>query len=293
MRFVIVTGMSGAGKSTALKILEDIGYFCVDNLPIQLLNKFADLAFQPNVGLDRVALGVDIRSGDALDEIGEVLDYLDEKQYAYEIVFLDSDDSTLVKRYKETRRTHPLAANQSVNEGIIEERKRLEFLRQKAKVILNTSKLLSKELRAEMEEIFKDNKEYKNIFVTVMSFGFKNGLPMDADMVFDVRFMPNPYYVTELRNLTGNDQVVQEFVMHSPESHIFLEKLESMVDFLIPHYIEEGKNQLVIALGCTGGKHRSVTIANKLYDHLSKDSSLGVRVEHRDIGLGNHGTNFK
>ncbi len=294
MRFVIVTGMSGSGKSTALKILEDIGYFCVDNLPVVLIDKFAELITQStSQSIDRVALGVDVRSGQALKEMGQVLDTLEAKQYAYEILFLDSNDQTLIKRYKETRRNHPLAINGRVNEGIVKERQALEFLRQRANVIIDTSKLLSKELRVQLEEIFKDNKEYKNLFVTVMSFGFKNGIPVDADLVFDVRFLPNPYYDVELRELTGEDARIQDYVMASEESHQFIDKLNDMIDFLIPHYIEEGKNQLVIAIGCTGGKHRSVTVACKLYEHLSADTSLGVRIEHRDMVKGNHGTSFK
>lgn len=293
MRFVIVTGMSGAGKSTALKILEDIGYFCVDNLPLMLITKFAELTLQTSSGIDKVALGVDIRSGEALGKMDDVLSYMEEKEYPYEILFLDADDRTLIKRYKETRRNHPLAPNQRVNEGIEQERQALQFLRQKSTVIIDTSKLLAKELRAELEDIFQENKAYKNIFVTVMSFGFKNGIPVDADLVFDVRFMPNPYYDLELRNLTGNDLAIQNYVMESPVSQAFVEKLNDMVDFLIPHYVEEGKNQLVIAIGCTGGKHRSVTVANKLYEHLKCDDSLGLRIEHRDIGRENHGTNFK
>lgn len=293
MRFVIVTGMSGAGKSTALKILEDIGYFCVDNLPLMLITKFAELTLQTSSGIDKVALGVDIRSGEALGKMDDVLSYMEEKEYPYEILFLDADDRTLIKRYKETRRNHPLAPNQRVNEGIEQERQALQFLRQKSTVIIDTSKLLAKELRAELEDIFQENKAYKNIFVTVMSFGFKNGIPVDADLVFDVRFMPNPYYDLELRNLTGNDLAIQNYVMESPVSQVFVEKLNDMVDFLIPHYVEEGKNQLVIAIGCTGGKHRSVTVANKLYEHLKCDDSLGLRIEHRDIGRENHGTNFK
>lgn len=293
MRFVIVTGMSGAGKSTALKILEDIGYFCVDNLPLMLITKFAELTLQTSSGIDKVALGIDIRSGEALGKMDDVLSYMEEKEYPYEILFLDADDRTLIKRYKETRRNHPLAPNQRVNEGIEQERQALQFLRQKSTVIIDTSKLLAKELRAELEDIFQENKAYKNIFVTVMSFGFKNGIPVDADLVFDVRFMPNPYYDLELRNLTGNDPAIQNYVMESPVSQVFVEKLNDMVDFLIPHYVEEGKNQLVIAIGCTGGKHRSVTVANKLYEHLKCDDSLGLRIEHRDIGRENHGTNFK
>ena len=255
MRFVIVTGMSGAGKSTALKILEDAGYFCVDNLPIPLLEKFAQFIVEGNSGsIQKVALG------------------------------LDAEDEVLVKRYKETRRTHPLAGSGRVENGIREERRRLKYLKEHADYILDSSQLLTRELKAELDKIFVKNMGFKNLMITVLSFGFKYGIPSDSDLVFDVRFLPNPYYIDELRPLSGNDKPVSDYVMNCEASRIFLDKLADMVSFLIPNYIQEGKNQLVVSIGCTGGKHRSVTLANALYQRLEQSEEYGVRIEHRDIG---------
>ena len=284
MRFVIITGMSGAGKSSALKTLEDNNYFCVDNLPIELILKFAELTFSDKNSNDKnVALGIDIRSGQALSELDYILDKMKKSGYHYEILFLDANDDVLIKRFKETRRAHPLTPEGRVDEGIVNERKQLEFLRKQADYIIDTSTLLIRELRMEIEKIFVENKEYKNLFVTILSFGFKSGIPVDADLIFDVRFMPNPYYIDELKHKTGNDDEVKDFVMSSEVSQKFLDKLYDMIKFLIPNYVKEGKNQLVIGVGCTGGKHRSVTVANMLYDRLSEDKNLGIKVAHRDI----------
>ena len=284
MKFVILTGMSGAGKSTALKMMEDIGFYCVDNLPIPLLEKFVELSELQNAELQKVALGIDARSGQALEELREVLDRIEAKGEDFEILFLDSEDSVLVKRYKETRRSHPLAPNERVDKGIALERERLAFLKQRADYILDTSQLLTRELKAEIEKIFLKNQDYKNLFITVLSFGFKYGIPVDSDLVFDVRFLPNPYYVEGLRAKTGNDAEIQEYVLQFKEAHAFLDKLNDMIEFLIPNYIAEGKNQLVISIGCTGGKHRSVTLANELYKRLSGKTEYGLKIEHRDIG---------
>lgn len=279
MRFVIVTGMSGAGKSTAMKMLEDFGYFCVDNLPIALIKKFADLSFDSKGKIDKVALGVDIRSGN-VNDLEQVLDEIPQK----EIFFIDAGDETLIKRFKETRRTHPLVSQGRVDEGIALERKELKVLKERADYIVNTDNLLTRDLRSEMEKIFVENKDYKNLFINILSFGFKYGIPVDSDLVFDVRFMPNPYYEEDLKHKTGNDKEVQDFVLSSPVSGEFLEKLQDMIRFLIPNYIAEGKHQLVISIGCTGGKHRSVTIANRLYECLKKDEEYGIKITHRDIG---------
>ena len=283
MKFVILTGMSGAGKSTALKMMEDIGFYCVDNLPIPLLEKFVELSELQNAELQKVAVGIDARSGQALDELKNVLDRIKEKGGSYEILFLDSDDSVLVKRYKETRRSHPLAPGERVDKGIALERERLAFLKERADYILDTSQLLTRELKAEIEKIFLKNQDYKNLFITILSFGFKYAIPVDSDLVFDVRFLPNPYYVEGLRAKTGNDKEIQEYVLQFKEAHEFLDKLTDMIDFLIPNYISEGKNQLVISIGCTGGKHRSVTLANELYKRLAKKTEYGLKIEHRDI----------
>ena len=272
MRFVIVTGMSGAGKSTALKMLEDMGYFCVDNLPIPLLTGFAEMLDAPESEMKKAALGLDVRGGQDFSGLEENLKTLDEKGVRYEILFLDASDDVLVKRYKETRRQHPLSGSGRVDTGIAREREKIAFLKMKATYILDTSKMLTRELRIELEKIFVDGQSFCNLYITVMSFGFKYGIPQDADLVFDVRFLPNPYYIDSLREKTGNDPEVQDYVMQNDKGRIFLEKLKDMMEFLIP------------TIGCTGGKHRSVTLANALYHILEKEESYGVRIEHRDIG---------
>ncbi len=284
MRFVIVTGMSGAGKITALKIFEDNGYYCVDNLPIDLIENFADLLFTQTSEKNKVAIGVDIRSGENLEKINNVLENMRKKDRNYEILFLDCNNTTLIKRFKETRRSHPMGDADSVENEIEAERKKLQYLRTEADYIIDTSNLLVRDLRAEIEKIFVMNQDYRNLFVTIMSFGFKYGVPADCDLVFDVRFLPNPYYVPELKHKTGEDKDVRDYVLKSPVSIEFLEKLTDMIKFLIPNYINEGKNQLVIGIGCTGGHHRSVTVANTLYEYLNNtDANYGIRITHRDI----------
>lgn len=283
MRFVIVTGMSGAGKRTVMKILEDSGYFCVDNLPVPMVRKFYELTRNSMGDIENVALGIDIRSGEALEEMEGILSYFDASKIEIEILYMEASDAVLIKRFKETRRLHPLFQEGRVEEGLREERKRLKFLKAKANYIIDTDNLLVRDLNAEIEKIFVENKSYSNLFVNVVSFGFKHGIPVDCDLVFDVRFMPNPYYEENLRPKTGNDIEVQEYVMNSEASVEFLDKLISMIKFLIPNYIAEGKNQLVIGIGCTGGHHRSVTVANKLYEALKEDSELGIKICHRDI----------
>lgn len=284
MRFVIVTGMSGAGKSTALKMLEDMGYFCVDNLPIPLLPGFVQMLQNTDTEMKKVALGLDVRSGQDLSGLKENLEAMDRDRIGYEILFLDANDAVLVKRYKETRRQHPLSGSGRVDTGIAKEREKILFLKMKATYILDTSKMLTRELRIELEKIFVDGQSFCNLYITVMSFGFKYGIPQDADLVFDVRFLPNPYYIDELKRQTGNDKSVQDYVMGFDVSHVFLNKLTDMVQFLLPNYVQEGKNQLIIGIGCTGGKHRSVTLANKLFESLSLQNDYGIRIEHRDIG---------
>ena len=284
MRLVIVTGMSGAGKTTALKMLEDMGYFCVDNLPIPLLTRFVEMFSDPEEKVKKIALGIDVRGGQDFSGLQEVLDEMDEKKVSYEILFLDAQDDVLIKRYKETRRQHPLSGCGRVDTGIAREREKIMFLKIRATYILDTSKMLTRELKLELEKIFVKGESFCNLYITVMSFGFKYGIPQDSDLVFDVRFLPNPYYIDELKEKTGNDPEVQDYVMENEKAQVFLDKLTDMVDFLIPNYILEGKNQLVIAIGCTGGKHRSVTLANALYQKLDKQENYGVRIEHRDIG---------
>ena len=283
MRFVIVTGMSGAGKSTAMKMMEDIGFFCIDNLPIQLVDKLVEFYEKFESNIDKVAIGIDIRDKERLEHIESTLTSLTEKKVLYDILFLDAENEVLIKRYKETRRNHPLAGRERIESGIVQEREKLEFLKEKATYIIDTSQLLTRELKLELEKIFVQNQDYKNLFVTILSFGFKYGIPSDSDIVMDVRFLPNPYYVDGLRAKTGNDKEIQDYVMQFEDAQVFLDKLEDLVKFLIPHYIEEGKNQLVISIGCTGGKHRSVTLANELYKRLQSEKDYGLNIEHRDI----------
>ncbi len=283
MRLVIVTGMSGAGKSSALKMLEDMGFYCVDNLPIPLVGKFAELIRGSGGDMTGAALGIDVRSGEGLSQLETTFAEWDQLHIPYEILFLDAGDETLIKRYKETRRAHPLAGRERLDRGIARERVKLEFLKERADYILDTSTLLTRELREELERIFVGQEKFSSLFVTVLSFGFKYGIPSDADLVFDVRFLPNPYYEEKLRDKTGNDPEVQEFVRRGRTADRFLEQLYGMIDFLLPYYVKEGKNQLVIAIGCTGGKHRSVTVANLLYERLESHREIGLKIEHRDI----------
>lgn len=285
MRLVIVTGLSGAGKSTALKMLEDDGYFCVDNLPIPLVRKFVSLmSGSQEEDIQNAAIGIDARSGRALEELAEVLDRVESEGQKFEILFLDAEDRVLVKRYKESRRSHPLAMRGRVDDGIRLERQKMEFLKEMADYIIDTTHLLTRELKKELDNIFVDNGRFCNMVISVLSFGFKYGIPEDADLVFDVRFLPNPYYVDELRPLTGMDDGVFDYVMDNQVARDFATRLVDMVEFLIPNYAREGKTSLVIAVGCTGGKHRSVTLARVLYNKLVESREYGVRLEHRDIG---------
>ena len=283
MRLVIVTGMSGAGKSTALKMLEDARYFCVDNLPIALVGKFVSLmATSQDEEVQNAAIGIDARSGRALEELEVVLDRLKAEGHTFEILFLDADDKVLVKRYKESRRSHPLAMTGRVDDGIRMEREKMRFLKERADYIIDTSNLLTRELKQEIDRIFVDNQDFCNMMISVLSFGFKYGIPADCDLVFDVRFLPNPYYIPELKKKTGNDFEVYDYVMKSEQAKEFDEKLFDMIKFLVPNYITEGKNQLVIGIGCTGGKHRSVSLANALAKHM-QELPYSLKVEHRDI----------
>ena len=286
MKLVIVTGMSGAGKTIALKMLEDIGFYCVDNLPISLVDKFVQLG-SGGTDIKKTALGLDIRSGEELENLDEILENWRGSDVDVQVLFLDANDAVLIKRYKETRRVHPLAGAGRLENGIEKEREKLAFLKNEADYIIDTSMLLTRELRKELEKIFLQDARYKNMYVTVLSFGFKYGVPEDADLVFDVRFLPNPYYDEHLRPLTGQVQAVRDYVMRGTTAEIFLKKLYDMIDFLLPNYINEGKNQLVIAVGCTGGKHRSVTIARALYEHLEAVGEYGIRIDHRDIEKDN------
>ncbi|NDL67190.1 RNase adapter RapZ [Anaerotalea alkaliphila] len=288
MQFTVITGMSGAGKSTVLKFLEDMGYFCVDNLPPVLIGKFAEICFSPESGINKVALGIDIRGGDVFEELFKEMDLLKGMGYRINLVFIDAQDKILVKRFKETRRKHPLVDHGRVSEGIRLERSILEAAKKRADHIIDTTNLLTRELKEEVRKVFDADGQYDSLIVTVVSFGFKYGIPADADLVFDVRFLPNPYYVGELRELTGNDREVSDFVMQWEQARDFMVKLLDMVEFLLPNYIKEGKNNIVIAIGCTGGKHRSVTLANALHQALAQ-KEYSVHIQHRDLEKDAHG----
>lgn len=283
MRFVIVTGLSGAGKTEATRSLEDLGYFCVDNLPPTLIPKFAEACVQSEGKIEKIALVIDIRGGKFFDALFESLIYLRKNEFKYEILFLDASDEVLVKRFKETRRKHPLAQDGRVVKGISQERNKLREVKDKADNIIDTSKLATRELREKITAIYGEEGQIeRELAITVLSFGFKYGIPVDSDLVFDVRFLPNPFYIPELKRFSGNEQPVRDYVFEHKETHDFLNKLEDMLVFLIPSYVKEGKRQLIISIGCTGGRHRSVAIANAIYEKLQYKGKR-VNIEHRDI----------
>ena len=287
MRFVIVTGMSGGGKATAIHMLEDAGYYCVDNLPVSLIEKFAELITMPDNDISKVVLGIDARAGQSFEEVTGIIDSLKERGIPVEVLFMDCNDQVLIKRYKETRRVHPMNVNDAGNrieDGIKKEREVLADIKKKADYVIDSSQLLTRELKKELDKIFVKDEGYNSLMITILSFGFKYGIPSDADLVFDVRFLPNPYYIEELKHQTGNDEGVQNYVKSFPECGQFLDKLTDMLKFLIPGYVQEGKYQLVVGIGCTGGQHRSVTIANELYERLkSADGNYGIKISHRDV----------
>ena len=281
---LIVTGMSGAGKTVCLKHLEDFGFNCIDNLPIGLMNSFLELLLSSRENEQRTALGIDSRNGKELSELGKIIEnWREEKKVPFRILFLDAGDEVLIQRYKESRRSHPLAKEGRIQDGIAKEREKMAFLRKKADLIIDTSRLLTKNLRQQLKEIVQEEKKYQNLQLSILSFGFKYGMPEDLDLLFDLRFLPNPYYDPELRTHTGEEKAVQDFVFQDGNAQIFLDKLVDLFHFLLPLYVAEGKNQLVLGLACTGGKHRSVTMAEKLYQSLKEHADYGIRLEHRDI----------
>lgn len=284
MKFIIVTGLSGSGKSEVMRALEDMGFYCVDNLPPTLIPKFAELCHQSNSTIDKVALGIDVRGRKFFKALHESLNTLRKDKYIFEVLYLDCADDVLLKRYKMTRRNHPLAINRQIPEGIKMERTILEPLKEIADCIIDTSNMKPKDLKEEISRIYSNGESNNNLTISVVSFGFKHGIPSDSDLVFDVRFLPNPYYVDELRSKTGEDQDVRDYVMDSQISHQFYEKLLDMINFLVPQYIEEGKHHLVISIGCTGGRHRSVTISNLISNELMKQGYRVVK-KHRDFML--------
>jgi len=283
MHTVIVTGMSGAGKTTVLKILENAGYHCVDNLPPALIGSFAELCLKPDTGISEVALGIDIRGGTMFSEFFAGLEALDKLGLSYSILFLDAANDVLLNRYKETRHLHPLAKDGLVSVGITKERAQLEEVRRKASYIIDTSFLLPRQLKIKIHDIFSENTAFNRFLVNIISFGFKNGIPSEADLVFDVRFLPNPFYDPVLKPQSGLDPDVRDYVMRHDISARFMDSLINMLHMLIPHYISEGKNQLIVAIGCTGGRHRSVALASDLHRSLTQREQA-ADVVHRDIG---------
>ena len=282
MQYTIVTGMSGSGKTRVIRYLEDMGYFCIDNMPPVLIPKFSEMLTAVNGKFNNVALVIDIRVGDMINELLEQINILKNSGYDCRLLYLDADDETLVKRYKETRRQHPLENSKGLLAAIKQERKMLSKLYEAADDVIDTSKYTNQTLLKKLKEIYA-NDDSHHLVINVMAFGFKYGMPLDADLVFDVRCFPNPFYVDELKNKTGNDKEVQDYVLSFSTAATFLEKLKDMMKFMIPLYIEEGKISLTIAIGCTGGKHRSVTMTNKLAECL-RDADYEVNVTYRDIG---------
>ena len=282
MRLIIVTGMSGGGKSSAIRTLEDLGYYCVDNLPVSLIEKFVEVISMPGAEVTKAALGLDVRTDHHFEGVVEAVERIREQGVPLEVLFMDAADDVLIKRYKESRRAHPLSGDDSLEQGIAREREVLRTIRDRSDYVIDTSRLLTRELRETLTDVFVRDEKYNSLMITILSFGFKYGIPVDADLVFDVRFLPNPYYIEELKHLTGMDAGVREYVMAAKEAGIFVEKASDLLAFLIPGYIKEGKNRLVIAVGCTGGHHRSVTIANAVYEALRKKGDYGIKIAHRD-----------
>jgi UPF0042 nucleotide-binding protein len=282
IRFVIITGLSGAGKSEAMKSFEDLGFFCVDNLPPVLIPKFAELCAQSEGRINKIALVVDVRGGDFFNSISSSLEILEENGLTYEVIFLEADEEVLVRRFKESRRRHPLSGEGGILDGIRAEKSKLEEIRGKANLIVDTSNLTARQLREAIVEKYSQVVEQQRMIFTIVSFGFRNGIPLDADLIFDVRFLPNPHYVDSLQGLTGNSKEVADYVLKWPVTSRFLRKFYGLMEFLAPQYINEGKTQLIIGIGCTGGRHRSVTIANQLGEFLRAKGYKAV-VEHRDI----------
>lgn len=282
MRFIIITGLSGAGKTQVIRCLEDMDYYCIDNMPPALIPKLAEIFYASNGKIDKVAMVIDIRGGDMFSELFNELNTLKASGYAYEVLFLDAKDDVLVKRYKETRRVHPLARDGRLIDAIRKEREILEYVRNKANHIVDTSSLSPLQLKDTIRDIVSGGSEARSIVINVTSFGYKYGIVLDGDLVFDVRFLPNPYYDDELKHHTGLEENVSSYVLSFEQTQEFLKKLKDMVSFLIPYYIEEGKSQLVIGIGCTGGHHRSVTLAMELHRYL-KENGYNAVVTHRDI----------
>ncbi len=281
MRFIIITGLSGAGKTQVIRCMEDLDYYCIDNMPPLLVGKFAEICQRSSGKIDKVAMVIDIRGGDMFNQMVDEINNLKSLNYEYEILFLDAGDETLIKRYKETRRVHPLSKDgTSLAESIKKERLALEGIKNKADHIIDTSNYKASQLKNVVYELFESDR--RGLVINVTSFGFKYGIAVDGDLIFDVRFLPNPFYEESLKKHTGLEPCVQDYVLSFEQTNVFIEKLKDMTEYLIPYYIEEGKAQLVVGIGCTGGQHRSVTVAVKLYEYL-KEKGYNVVISHRDI----------
>lgn len=282
MEFVIITGLSGAGKSLAVRCMEDLGYYCIDNLPPGLINDFISLSFNSGSDIKKTAFVIDIRGGEFFDDLKYSLEDMKESGWNFKVLFLEAADEVLIRRYKETRRTHPLSGSGDITAGIRKEREKLSEIRKIADYIIDTTNMTSGHLKEEIKKLFLSGQNVDSITINIMSFGFKNGIPLDADMVFDVRFIPNPFYLSSMKNLTGNNKKVKEYVFKWPESMFFYDKTYELIEYLLPFYMKEGKSNLVIAFGCTGGQHRSVAMANKFYEALLSEGKR-VTIIHRDL----------
>lgn len=282
MEFLVITGMSGAGKSQAMKVMEDMGYFCMDNLPPALLTKFAELCVESKKTIENIAVVVDIRGGLFFDTLFNSLDDLEARKINYKILFLDSSDKVLIKRYKELRRPHPLNPDGNIIDGIMEERELLKEVRNRADYLMDTSSLTLGMLKEEIANIFLEGGEKRKITISVNSFGFKYGILIDGDLVFDVRFIANPFYIPELKHISGENEETKDYVFKWPQTNTYIDKTIDMLEFLIPFYVTEGKTQLVIGIGCTGGYHRSVAIANRIAEILIANGHRTI-VNNRDI----------
>ena len=282
MEIVIISGLSGSGKSQAANALEDLGYYCIDNMPPKLINNFMDIAAEENTELEKAAFVIDARGGALLDDVKNALADLNDKEIPHKIVFLEASDQVLIRRYSETRRNHPLASSGSTTEGIKKERERLKDLRDEADITLDTSNMKPADLYREIKEMFSVGKSEENFIVNILSFGYKHGLPLGADIVIDVRFIPNPYYIPELKKLNGRDKPVSDYVLKQKASREFISKMKDMIVDLIPFYVNEGKYHLNMAFGCTGGQHRSVAIAEEMA-RIFREAGKNVILNHRDV----------
>ena len=283
IQFVVITGQSGAGKSEAIRCFEDMGYFCVDNLPPTLISRMSELCLIPGSNIKKVALVIDVRGGEFFNDLQQELQNLEKSGVPYNILFLQASDETLFNRFKETRRRHPLVPEGSVSEGIKEEGRILEAVKGNADIVMDTSEISATDLRDQIRTYFLGLEKQKTLFVTAVSFGYKYGAPVEADLIIDVRFLPNPHYIDELRDFNGKDKQIRDFVLERKETKEFVKKFFDLLSFILPYYVKEGKSYLTIALGCTGGTHRSVTLTEETGNFLKK-KGYNVTIRHRDLG---------